>query len=175
MSQPTAEVPNPATLIGRIAGALSVWVQGVEIERGERSAALSFSHPVHGATVMVIAEAGDEAAEPPVPPSVGVFVILGDFAGVQDDSDALIRLFGLNASLMSCAVGLLHLNADEVATALCRRLPSAEVEVTAVRELVDAMIWEYASCAGFLGDPAEAAAQAAAAVADIDAADVAKA
>lgn len=155
-------IPNPATLIGRMAGALSVWVQGVEVERGESSAALSFTHPVHGATVMAIADAGDPAAEPAIPPSVGVFVILGDFDAMADDKDAIRKLFGLNASLMSCAVGLLQLNADEVATALCRRLPSAEVDVAAVRDLVDAMIWEYASCAGFLREsdsigPADAA------------------
>lgn len=154
-----AETPNPATLVGRIKGALSVWVQDVEIERGEASAALSFTHPVHGATVMVVADAGEPDADPVVPPGVGIFVVLGDFEPIVGDRAALAGLFGLNARLMSCAVGLLPLNEDELATALCRRLPAADFDVAGVRELIDAMIWEYASCAGFLrGDADEASA-----------------
>jgi hypothetical protein len=136
---------SPEAMIARIKGALSVWIRVIEVETGERSAALSFTHPVHGATVMVVADGVEDDDA-----SVGVFVILGDYDGLRGDDDAIFRLFSLNATLMSCAVGLLRLNEDEIATALCRRLPAAEVEATEVRELIDAMIWEYAHTAGFV-------------------------
>ena len=163
-TDPDAEVaftPDPfvARLLGQIKGALSVWVRDLEVEHGGRSSALSFVHPVHGATVMVVVDAGegDPEEEGATPPSVGTFVILGDFDGIADDRDAIFRTFALNASLMSCAVGLLRLNADEVVTALCRRLPAAAVDVAEIREMIDAMIWEYAQAAGFLADEAPAA------------------
>ncbi len=157
-----APPPEVLTLLHKIKGALSVWIADVELELGLRSGALSFDHPLHGATVMVVVEAPDPpAADPdadadaadertPAGCSVGVFVILGDYADVRGDDEALTRLFGLNARLMSCAIGLLRLSQDETALALCRRLPAASVDITEVRELVDAMIWEYADHAGHL-------------------------
>lgn len=159
-----AVTPDPfvARLLGQIKGALSVWVRDLEVEHGERSSALSFVHPVHGATIMVVVDAGegDPEEEGSTPASVGAFVILGDFDGIADDRDAIFRTFALNASLMSCAVGLVRLNADEVVTALCRRLPAASVDVAEIRDMIDAMIWEYAQAAGFLADDAAAAAPA---------------
>jgi len=159
-----AVTPDPfvARLLGQIKGALSVWVRDLEVEHGERSSALSFVHPVHGATIMVVVDAGegDPEEEGATPASVGAFVILGDFDGIADDRDAIFRTFALNASLMSCAVGLVRLNADEVVTALCRRLPAASVDVAEIRDMIDAMIWEYAQAAGFLADDAPAAAPA---------------
>ncbi len=153
--------PEVLRLLHQIKGALSVWIADVELELGQRSGALSFDHPLHGATVMVVVEAPEppaadadvDAAEerPAAGCSVGVFVILGDYADVRGDDEALTRLFGLNARLMSCAIGLLRLSQDETALALCRRLPAASVDITEVRELVDAMIWEYADHAGHLG------------------------
>ena len=158
---PVQPDPFVANLVGQIKGALSVWVRDLEVEHGASSSALSFVHPVHGATVMVVVDAGEGEIEEEgsTPASVGVFVVLGDFADIVGDSDAIFRTFALNASLMSCAVGLLRLNADEVATALCRRLPAATVDIAEVRDMVDAMIWEYAQNAGFLADaPQDAAA-----------------
>ena len=158
---------TPEKMISRIKGALTMWIKDIEVEKGERSAALSFTHPIHGATVMVVAEAGpgprDDADAGPGAgadvgtASVGVFVILGDYASYVGDEEAVFRLFSLNATLMSCAVGLLRLNEDEVVTALCRRLPADAVAVAEVRELIDSMIWEYAHTAGFVDGSAAAA------------------
>jgi hypothetical protein len=154
MTKRTSETLAGRT-IARVEGALSTWIRAIDVERGERSAALSFVHPVNGATVMVVVDEGDGGEEPA---TLAVFVVLRDFEDVRRDDGQLEQLLSLNASLMSCAVGLVRLNADERAVALCRRLPVEAADVGELRELIDAMIWEFARNAGWTEEPGPAAA-----------------
>lgn len=135
-------------LIHRIQGALSVHVSDAEVDLDTKEiGALSFQHPAHQATVFVFVEQGD--TRQPLP-TVALFVLIDDWEEVRQDLGQVTRLMQLNGALMTCSVGVLQLNDDEMATALCRRLPAEAVEVDEVFELVEGMIWEYAHAAGFV-------------------------
>ncbi len=143
------------SLIKSIKGALSVTIKSVDVDLATPPLGmLSFQHPAHRATVMVVAESGD--ARQPLP-TVALFVLIDDWADVQQDLAAVTRLMQLNTALMSCAVGVLQLNDDEMATALTRRLPAEDVAPAEVLDLIEGMIWEYAHAAGFI-EAAEASA-----------------
>ncbi|HAN32692.1 MAG TPA: hypothetical protein DCQ06_13950 [Myxococcales bacterium] len=135
-------------LIHQIKGALGVIIRDAEVDIDtEDMAALSFQHPGHKATVFVFVEQGDKRQ--PLA-SLAIFVLIDDWADVQQDLAKVTKLLQLNTALMSCSIGVLQLNADEQITALCRRLPVAEVAPEDVMELVEGMIWEYANAAGFI-------------------------
>lgn len=135
-------------LIRRVKGAISEKISAVDIDvETPELASLSFTHPAHRATVLIIAERGD-ARQPMA--TMAVFVLIDDWLDVRKDLDAVTRLMQLNTALMSCAIGVIQLNPDEMATALCRRLPVEDVEPTAVLDLIEGMVWEYANAAGFV-------------------------
>ena len=46
---------------------------------------------------------------------------------------------------MSCAIGLLPLNADELVVALTRRLPLTPQTPSEVLPIIEGMIWEFAT------------------------------
>lgn len=142
-------------VIHQIKGALSVKIRDAEVDLDtEQMAALSFQHPAHRANVFVFVEQGD-ARQPE--PTVAIFVLIDDWQDVQKDIAQVTKLLQLNASLMSCAIGVLQLNEDEQATALCRRLPVDHVPAESVLDLIEGMIYEYAQAAGFIeqASPAE--------------------
>ena len=157
-----ADEPAPRSLhmqqlIRQIKGAISEKINGVDIDmETDALASLSFVHPAHRATVLIIGEQGD--TRQPVP-TVAVFVLIDDWLDVQKDPTAVTRLLQLNTALMSCAIGVVQLNDDEMATALCRRLPAADVDPATVLDLIEGMVWEYANAAGFI-ESAEMAAVA---------------
>jgi len=135
-------------LIRQIKGAISEKISAVDIDADTPFiASLSFMHPSHRATVLVIAEQGDTRQ---TRPTVAIFVLIDDWRDVQKDPAAVTRLLQLNTALMSCAIGVVQLNDDEHATALCRRLPAAQVDPATVLDLIEGMVWEYANAAGFI-------------------------
>ena len=135
-------------LIRQIKGAISEKINAVEIDvETESLASLSFTHPAHRATVLIIAEQGDARQEVA---TLAVFVLIDDWLDVQKDIGAVTRLLQLNTALMSCAIGVVRLNDDELATALCRRIPVEDVDPTTVLDLIEGMVWEYANAAGFI-------------------------
>ena len=117
-----------------------------DIDPGPASAALSFVHPAHEATVLVVVDDADPHHKIP---TLLLGVILGDWADVREQPGGA-ESFGLNALLMTCAVGLLPLNQDEVALALTKRLPLTAVQPGDVLGVIDDMIWEYAAMSGWL-------------------------
>jgi len=144
-------------LIRRIKGAISEKISAVEIDmETDELSSLSFTHPAHRATVLVIGEKGD--TRQPVP-TLAIFVLIDDWQDVQKDPSAVTRLLQLNTALMSCAIGVVQLHDDEMATALCRRLPASDVDPVTVLDLIEGMVWEYANAAGFI-ESAEMAAMA---------------
>ena len=115
-------------------------------------AVITYVHPVHQATVLLVLE--QAAGE--MPDSLMAGVVLGDWDAARDAGQAA-ALLALNPRLMTCSVGLVPLNADELAVVLSRRLPMTSVTPAEVPSLVDDMIWEYAQVAGWSGPGAQAA------------------
>jgi hypothetical protein len=116
-------------------------------------AVVTYVHPVHQATVLLVLE----PAVGEMPASLMAAVVLGDWDAARDDGQAA-ALLALNPRLMTCAVGLVPLNPDELAVVLSRRLPLTAVRPNDVPSLVDDMIWEYAHVAGWSGPGASATA-----------------
>ncbi|MCO4761700.1 MAG: hypothetical protein KC502_09365 [Myxococcales bacterium] len=136
------------TLIRQIKGAISEKIPAVEVDvETAELASLSFTHPAHRATVLVIAERGDNRQ--PLA-TLAIFILIDDWFDVQKDPAAVTKLLQLNTALMSCAIGVLQLGDEEMATTLCRRLPASEVDPTTVLDLIEGMVWEYANAAGFM-------------------------
>lgn len=123
-----------------------------DIEPDEAAAALSFVHPVHDATILVVAEAADPTHQIP---TLLLAVILGDWHDARETAGGA-ALFAMNAKLMTCAVGLMPLNEDELALALCKRVPLDSLPPEQVLPTLEDMIWEYAAISGWLrGDAAQ--------------------
>ncbi len=132
----------------RIKGALEALVPAVEVEHETAAlGALSFVHPVHDATVMVIVADGDERS--PVRTTT-VLMIVGDWGALRADEAGLLRLLGLNARLMTCAVAVVPFGADEHAVTLCRRVPTEALPAAEVLPLIEDMAWEYAHESGWV-------------------------
>ncbi len=104
----------------------------------EDMAVLTFVHPAHEATVLLVAEAGDDE----VPSTLLVAVVIDDWA---DTTELAPRYLAMNPRLMSCAIGLLPLNADELVVALTRRLPLTPQTPSEVLPIIEGMIWEFAT------------------------------
>lgn len=147
-------------LARRIKGALEVHIRAVEVEHEAADlAALSFTHPAHDATVMVvIADADDRTAVR----TITVLMIVGDWGDLRGDEAALLSLFALNSRLMTCAVAVVPFGVEEHAVALCRRVPAEALDAAEVLPLVDDMAWEYAHESGWVAQ-AEAEGEARAA------------
>lgn len=114
--------------------------------------ALTFVHPVHDATVLLVIE----PAEGQLPATLLASIVIGDWDEAKK-ADQGAALLAMNPRLMTCAVGLLPLNPDELAVVLCRRVPVASVAPADVQALIDDMIWEYAQAAGWVHEDVAAA------------------
>lgn len=122
----------------------------IDVDDGGDAAALSFEHPGHGATCLAFFEPDPQAAV-----ALTLAVIVADaaqFAGAE----ALIGLLSLNVRLMTCAVGVMPINQDEMAVVLCRRVPAAAMEPGDAAGLYNDMIWEWAQLSQQLAHAAEA-------------------
>lgn len=120
-------------------------VPGAEVDSDEAAdaVALSFEHPAHQATCLLVLEPDAQ---------VGVAMLVAVVIGPWEESrakDGGASLFGLNPRLMTCAIGLLPINEDETAVVLCRRMPAGAVEPAEAVSLLDDMIWEYAQVSGW--------------------------
>jgi len=141
----------------RIKGALEAQVPAVEVEQEtEELGALSFVHPVHDATVMVVVADGDERSPAR---TTTLLMIVGDWSALHTDEEALLRLFGLNARLMSCAVAVVPFGEDEHAVVLCRRVPTEALPAAEVLPLIEDMAWEYAHESGWVEQASREAAE----------------
>jgi hypothetical protein len=115
----------------------------VDLEDAADGFALTFVHPAHDAACILVLEPDQQAGV-----ALLVAVVIGDWeAARQQDMGA--RLFALNPRLMTCAVGLLPINGDEIAVVLCRRAPVDAVAPAEAVSLLDDMIWEYAHLSGW--------------------------
>jgi hypothetical protein len=85
----------------------------------------------------------------PVPATLMAAIVIGDWVEAQQTAGGA-ALLALNPRLMTCSVGLLPINNDELAVVLCRRVPASSVLPGDVVGLVDDMIWEYAQVAGWV-------------------------
>ncbi len=117
-----------------------------DVEPDPAAAALSFVHPAHDATILVVVEAADPHHQVP---TLLLAVVLGDWQDARGESGGA-ALFGLNSKLMTCAVGLMPLNEDELALALCKRVPLDSMPPEQVLPALEDMIWEYAAISGWL-------------------------
>ncbi len=117
-----------------------------DVEPDPAAAALSFVHPAHDATILVVVEAADPHHQVP---TLLLAVVLGDWQDARGETGGA-ALFGLNAKLMTCAVGLMPLNEDELALALCKRVPLESLAAEQVLPALEDMIWEYAAISGWL-------------------------
>lgn len=124
-----------------------------DVDPGEQVAAISFVHPAHEATVIVVVEQPDPHH---LVPTLLLAVVLGDWQDARapqanpEKGEGGAALFGLNPRLMTCAVGILPINDDELALALCRRLPLESMPAEDVLPTIDDMVWEYAAVAGWM-------------------------
>lgn len=125
--------------------AVSAAFPAVAIDRDEAedAFALSFVHPAHDAACVLVLEPDQQAGV-----ALLVAVIIGDWEAARQ-SDMGARLFALNLRLMTCAVGLLPINGDEIAVVLCRRAPVDAYAPAEAVALLDDMIWEYAHLSGW--------------------------
>ncbi len=112
----------------------------------ERISALTFVHPAHEATVLLVVEAEHDLN--PLP-TVLIAVVIGDWQDLQQ-KDNVAQMFALNPQLMTCAVGLMPINDDELAVVLSRRMPAQQIEPAEIVSLIDDIIWDYARCSGWL-------------------------
>ncbi len=117
-----------------------------DVEPDPAAAALSFVHPAHDATILVVVEAADPHHQVP---TLLLAVVLGDWQDARGETGGA-ALFALNAKLMTCAVGLMPLNEDELALALCKRVPLDSLPPDQVLPALEDMIWEYAAISGWL-------------------------
>ena len=117
-----------------------------DVEPDPAAAALSFVHPAHDATILVVVEAADPHHQVP---TLLLAVVLGDWQDARGETGGA-ALFALNAKLMTCAVGLMPLNEDELALALCKRVPLDSLAPDQVLPALEDMIWEYAAISGWL-------------------------
>ena len=141
-----------AAFTDAIRDSLALILPGVDLaeEPDTDLAALTFVHPVHEATVVLLTEAANTTTSVP---TLLLAVVIGDWLDLaQKDGGA--QMFSLNTRLMTCAVGLMPLNNDEIAVVLCRRMPAEAIPPDQVLGLVDDMVWDYAACAGWLDSSA---------------------
>ncbi len=139
----------------RIKGALEAHVPAVEVEHETAElGALSFNHPVHDATVMVVVADPDARSGAR---TTTVLMIVGDWHSLREDEAGLLRLLGLNARLMTCAVAVVPFGADEHAVVLCRRAPTEALPPEEVLPLIEDMAWEYAHESGWVAQAQEEA------------------
>ncbi len=142
-------MPFDATVaLESIQRALATTMTGVnfDVEPDPAAAALSFVHPAHDATIIVVVEAADPHHQVP---TLLLAVVLGDWQDARGETGGA-ALFALNAKLMTCAVGLMPLNEDELALALCKRVPLDSLSAVQVLPALEDMIWEYAAISGWL-------------------------
>jgi len=118
----------------------------------EEMAAVTFVHPVHEATVLLVVE----GAQDPVPATLLAAIVIGDWVEAQQTAGAA-KLLALNPRLMTCSVGVLPINQDELAVVLCRRMPAVLLPPADAVGLIDDMIWEYAQVAGWIEQAASGA------------------
>ena len=141
----------------RVKGALEAHIASVNVEHeADDLAALAFTHPAHDATVMVVVADPDERT---AIRTTTVLMIVGDWGELSADNDGMLRMFGLNSRLMTCAVAVVPFGVDEHAVVLCRRMPTEALAAEEVLPLVDDMAWEYAHESGWVAQ-AEREAQA---------------
>lgn len=128
----------------RLKQAIAAAMEGVEIDAdlGPDAAALSFVHPVHQATCIMVVEPDAQVGV-----ALLLAVIIGDWDQLRSNADGA-GLFALNPRLLTCAVGLLPINEDEIAAVLCRRMPADAIEAAEAVGMLDDMIWEYAQVTG---------------------------
>ncbi|MBM4346315.1 MAG: hypothetical protein FJ100_23315 [Deltaproteobacteria bacterium] len=114
----------------------------IELDDGGDAAALTFEHPAHKAMCIAVLE--------PDPRAGGVAlmaaVVILDVADIGSPQ-ALLGLMTLNVQLMTCALGVLPINADELALVLCRRMPATAVEPADLAGLYNDMMWEWGQMA----------------------------
>jgi hypothetical protein len=142
-------MPFDATIpLAQIQAALTSAMADVhfDVEPDPAAAALSFLHPAHDATILIVIEAPDPHHQVP---TLMLAVVLGDWHDARESAGGA-ALFALNTKLMTCAVGLLPLNEDELALALCKRVPLDSIDADQVLPALEDMIWEYAAISGWL-------------------------
>lgn len=125
----------------------------VDLEDAGNAAALTFEHPAHRALCLALLEP-DAAAGVALVAAV-IVADLAEFASPQ----ALVGLMTLNARLMTCAIGALPINQDEMAIVLCRRMPAEAIEPAELPGLYNDMIWEWAQVSKQTAEMLEAAPQ----------------
>ena len=135
----------------RLTDAVRAAMPEVEIDSdlAADAAALSFTHPVHEATCILVVEPDAQVGV-----ALLIAVVIGDWDTLRQSADGA-GLFALNPRLLTCAVGLLPINEDEIAAVLCRRVPADAMEPEEAVRMLDDMIWEYAQVSG--GELTEAA------------------
>ncbi len=121
-------------------------------ELEEDMAAVTFVHPVHGATVLLVVEAAQDST----PATLMAAIVIGDWLEAQQTAGGA-ALLALNPRLMTCSVGVLPINQDELAVVLCRRMPAVSLQPVDAVGLIDDMIWEYAQVAGWVEQAASGA------------------
>lgn len=119
----------------------------VAVDPADDMTALSFVHPAHEATAIVVLDA---APGDPSGPAMLLAVVLGDWADVEREPLGVRNLLMLNTRLMTSAIGVLPLNEDELALVLSRRMPIDALALEEVLPAIEDMIWEYARCSGWL-------------------------
>lgn len=128
----------------RLRDAIQAAMTGAEIDSdiATDAAALSFTHPVHQATCILVVEPDAQVGV-----ALLIAVVIGDWDTLRQSADGA-GLFALNPRLLTCAVGLLPINEDEIAAVLCRRMPADAMEPDEAVRMLDDMIWEYAQVGG---------------------------
>ncbi len=131
-------------LAATLKAALQAQLPGAEIEvdDGGDAAALTFEHPAHKAMCIAVLEPDPRAGGVALMAAVVVF----DIAEIGSPQ-ALLGLMTLNVQLMTCALGVLPINADELALVLCRRMPAGAIEPGDLAGLYNDMMWEWAQMA----------------------------
>jgi hypothetical protein len=157
---PEAAVPLDAVATAQsIRDALQSAVPGLAVDLddgGTDAAALTFVHPAHEATVLVLVEG---AAAGLREATVMVAVVVGDAGELQHAPQGALQLLALNAQMVTGAVAVLPLNRDEMAVVVCRRLAALELQPTEIKEIVDQLIWDYARCSGWLAEAQKTASE----------------
>jgi hypothetical protein len=106
-------------------------------------------HPELDTTVLFMIEAADERV--PVP-TITTMVVIDTWKDVKDDPERVFELFSLNTRLMTSAVALVPLTADDLGVVLARRIPAEVFEPGEALEWVDNIAWEYANVSGMLDE-----------------------
>lgn len=144
MEQPQSPVDMESYADSLVADLTQRWPSvETSLDVQDDAVALSFVHPVHEATCIVVLEPDDDQRV-----LVLLSVVVGDWGELRNQPQGA-SMFLLNPRLITCALGLLPLNEDELALVLCRRLPAEALPVDDVVAMLEGMMFEYAQAQGW--------------------------